>query len=1079
MKINKLFGIILSFIILFTSCNLPNPNSPKDPKVLSTGEPLKEHKAFFDKSFNIKSSSCDQIYIRLYNSDDDSHAFVNGVEVATANYNNPSQKINITKFFNEGSNTIEFKTYNDCKDCSGSSPYGWGYSIYINDQEFFKDEYNSGSAKKPDNHTLVHSASKKITVNYDCKVEPECDNSSEKKITPDKLIDGDIKSGTFGTKNFIKSSFKTKAFTSDDIIEHLSYLVDATEKTKVLKDKIAILMNNGDTVQVDSLNPELIEAINERDLIKYDVLDGLNDYKSKLRAKVNFAMEDPIFSVDSLTKPTDLQEYESKILALDGNFREEVKKQNTVSLTKSLSFLADEVKLLADLVDDYTIESPINNSFSIAPFSNMGIKEDKTSEVVKYISKSISHNKDLFDLGLRKIVDNQEKLSNSLNDIQIQLNQIKKDLGIFDSFTTQAFHTKFDYTILVPEITFYGFGTQITILKKVIHQQLEAELKVIPPKTEKIDFLKENDKKVNEIEKKVEEVKKEDVKDTQEVDCNKKDLITQTLSITPEIFSTVKDTELNVNIANVKDTTSWRITAKDSTGKRTAWHGLEGKGSGSFKIMSSTLNEGLGSKFLDDGKYFFEMVLSNPSNVLFSNNRIDNTPPQIDDLNITETDTDLTLELKVSDPIINLVNSGINPDIAKIKINTVTGTSTFDGTTIKYTMLKSSGITSDQLSTYIEAGTIELDIEDNVKNKINGKLEVITVDVTAESISNNLIPKGLLSLKQLSNSQNPLIVPIFCEKNFTEIIMKTSKPLPSDALAGYLRVKVEQISGQKTGIPLSFFKDEIRIDFVWNPYTFGYSIVPANGILGSGSSGIWADIIKTTSAGTSGNVLEITHFYNHANFKSGKYKFTELSGAVYDVSLKKRVVLLRTKSKSSNVVPTKDKPTDEIEYQNCNDVIGVIERLKAKLDSNGNIKKQPPALSGNSYREKYFNENLENDEKFLSHSLANHGGTKTLFDRQGETKFLSDLVLLNMVLYSLQDTCLIGEKKQDGDFLISTANPSLAGEKILFGNKFTGTKWEIIDNVTSPYIRSIHYTFTTKNGTKPCEIYSIYPRLLQ
>ncbi|MFN8674312.1 MAG: hypothetical protein U0457_19790 [Candidatus Sericytochromatia bacterium] len=524
----KIFAIILIFILIFTGCDFSTFKTT-NPNVKATGIPAKAYHNFFDKmSFATKAINCNDIWeLELYNSDDNSFAYINDIEVASVLFTQ-TKKVNINKNLNYGSNSIEFKTFNNCKDCGGFSPYTWGYKIYKNGVEYFKDEGRGDSIK--DGNTLAHSASTSINVSVNCTYYTDCDDPRIQKVDPKSLIDTNFRIASFKNK-----SFGIKVFNETDIIEQVNYTVDLIEQVKILKEKIVSFNPDKDILQINELNTQLISLIQERDLVSIDLLDGLKNYKTSIRTKVNNALQET-YSIDSTDQYTALDEYESKISTLDFNYSDFIKAKNTVSLSKSLSIMADQVKIMIDLIESTTNETLNYNVSHISKFENITPKEDKTGEIIKYLAKTISHEQDIFNNEIKKIninfdknVEEIENFDSEVDKIISEIKKIEEELGYESSFITQSFRIKAVQTDISNgfkiTITYNSALLKVATAKENIKLIIE-KLKKDPNKTEGektqiIGKLGINGTILANIQIKAVDSKHAIDKDTREEDCNK------------------------------------------------------------------------------------------------------------------------------------------------------------------------------------------------------------------------------------------------------------------------------------------------------------------------------------------------------------------------------------------------------------------------------------------------------------------------------------------------------------------------------------------------------------------------------
>ncbi|MEK7431644.1 MAG: hypothetical protein AABZ74_00810 [Cyanobacteriota bacterium] len=236
---------------------------------------------------------------------------------------------------------------------------------------------------------------------------PSQDCSSETSISPSQLAPDLGNTPKFATQSFRTKNFRIKDFSSEDIIENVNFLVDRVENVKTIEYKIANFTARGETAKVAELNLELQDAIVERDSVKADVLNGLNDYKVGLRNHVNTLMNDPTFSVDYTEKPINLLFYKYAIEDYSDYFKIAYNTKNTSILIYTYSFLADQIQLLSDLIKDYS-SNLIQN---IEVQNNIPIsKLDKVKDAIKYLSEEISHNKNKLDVKVKEIGDEYDDI---------------------------------------------------------------------------------------------------------------------------------------------------------------------------------------------------------------------------------------------------------------------------------------------------------------------------------------------------------------------------------------------------------------------------------------------------------------------------------------------------------------------------------------------------------------------------------------------------------------------------------------------------------------------------------------------
>jgi len=270
-------------------------------------------------------------------------------------------------------------------------------------------------------------------------------------INPNQLMPPFNNVPSFGTQSFKTKSFRIKDFSSEDIIENVNFLVDRVENVKTIEYKIANFSARGETSKVAELNLELQDAILERDSVKADVINGLNDYKVGLRNHVNTLMNDPTFSFEIDNKPESLEQYKNFISSFNYEILSFSSEQNIFALIDFLSTLSLENKLLVDLINDYLAQKFSINSI---PSNNLEMKN-----IINSLSTQITHHQNIFTNELRKIDDQIKKdntyfeiakndflsdaqeYENAANDILPilqELEQIEND----PEFSTQSFRIK-------------------------------------------------------------------------------------------------------------------------------------------------------------------------------------------------------------------------------------------------------------------------------------------------------------------------------------------------------------------------------------------------------------------------------------------------------------------------------------------------------------------------------------------------------------------------------------------------------------------------------------------------------------
>lgn len=263
--------------------------------------------------------------------------------------------------------------------------------------------------------------------------EPECEGESS-IIEPSAL----------------KSTFNIKAYSSSDIQSSVEEYLAKVEEVKLLQAKYNNLDTRGDTTKATEIDTKLQSAITQRDNIKTELINGLTAYKDSLRSKVNTLLNDTNYSQDSTYVPTDLQDYKDEIYYFENNIESQLSLGNTYNLIESKSFLADKVKLLIDLINEYSTgitDAPVINQ----PFDELDTIT-KANQVIIYLSKNIGKYQIKFEtevVKLSKDISTLKFLEKDLIEVDtknetlllnLQSEITKRENGIFElpSFSIQS-----------------------------------------------------------------------------------------------------------------------------------------------------------------------------------------------------------------------------------------------------------------------------------------------------------------------------------------------------------------------------------------------------------------------------------------------------------------------------------------------------------------------------------------------------------------------------------------------------------------------------------------------------------------
>ncbi len=249
----------------------------------------------------------------------------------------------------------------------------------------------------------------------------------------------------FKTTSFNTKSFSTKSFSASNIIEDVNFLLEYIEKVKTFQKEYDNLNLRGDIVKRDELNIILQKTILERNSIKQDVLSGLNDYKLSLRTQINTLMNNPNFSIDDSYKAVTLSDYKNRVDVLKYNFDRFIEQKNTNDLLEALNVLTKEIKLIYDLLDDYSNNKiPDLNLVVSPPFYFSQLDNINTSQnLVHFFSTQISYNQDLLNTQMKELVDETEIFNNKSKLLEDEIADYDKSIEILDFYISNIPNTGF------------------------------------------------------------------------------------------------------------------------------------------------------------------------------------------------------------------------------------------------------------------------------------------------------------------------------------------------------------------------------------------------------------------------------------------------------------------------------------------------------------------------------------------------------------------------------------------------------------------------------------------------------------
>ncbi|MFN8577530.1 MAG: hypothetical protein U0354_11790 [Candidatus Sericytochromatia bacterium] len=198
-------------------------------------------------------------------------------------------------------------------------------------------------------------------------------------------------------------------------------------------------------------------------------------------------------------------------------------------------------------------------------------------------------------------------------------------------------------------------------------------------------------------------------------------------------------------------------------GEPCTWTKL-GNGNQNGVSWNGTCSDG---SFMVDGNYTVELSSPSGSSSKSKSIKIDNTSPEIENLDIQETDTNITLEAILKEPQVNGVSSGLDNDSIDMIVSdsSLGGTISKSGSSIKYTINKTISKNNKNqidITDSLSQGIIKIIAKDKIKNNFNNLLDGVKTEVSL--ISEDLVKtSNSFSIKASPSSNDFLITGIPCK----------------------------------------------------------------------------------------------------------------------------------------------------------------------------------------------------------------------------------------------------------------------------------------------------------------------------
>lgn len=166
-----------------------------------------------------------------------------------------------------------------------------------------------------------------------------------------------------------------------------------------------------------------------------------------------------------------------------------------------------------------------------------------------------------------------------------------------------------------------------------------------------------------------------------------------------------------------------------------------GNGNQNGVSWNGTCSDG---SFMADGDYTVNLTSTSGSSSKSKSIKIDNTSPEIENLDIQETDTNITLEATLKDPQVNGVSSGLDNESIDMIVSdsSLGGTVSKSGSSIKYTIpiTKNDSLDKvrDSITNALSSGIIKVNAKDNIKNNLSQTIDGILGQTSAQVVNVDL-----------------------------------------------------------------------------------------------------------------------------------------------------------------------------------------------------------------------------------------------------------------------------------------------------------------------------------------------------